>query len=137
MNPRKLGDILIVRAQHKEINTIELEECMHHLSHYVRSSVAIALGYVGGDKSYELLERLMEDPEELVAGDAIISSGKFGDRCLQKLEEKYRNGTFQIKTRVINTLDGMESQKARGLMYKFQNSEEHPKLKKILDGMLQ
>ena len=77
MHPKKLGDILIVRAQHKEISTIELEECMHHLSPYVRSSVAVALGYVGDDKSYELLERLMEDREELPIVDVAFDRDEY------------------------------------------------------------
>lgn len=136
MNLQRLGDIIIVRAQHKEIGIPELEEYMHHISEYVRCSVAIALGYFSNDQAYTLLEKLMEDPEEYVAGDAILSASKFGDICLPKLEEKYNKGTYQIKTRVINALGSIKSQKAKELMYQFKETEEHPKLKEILEGML-
>ncbi len=134
MNPQKLGDIIIARAQNKEIGLLELEEYMNHISDYVRSSVAIALGCIHTDKAYTLLEKLMEDSEEYVVGDAILSAGNFGDICLPKLEEKYVQGNFQIKTRVINSLSNMQGECAKKVLYKLKSTEENSNLKEILEN---
>lgn len=128
-----LGDRIAAKAMLKMIGISELEKYIEHESPYVRSSVAIGICHLGGEKAYELWLKLMNDPEELIVGDAIIHAGMLNDqRCLDLIIEAYTKYGYHLRSRVINSLPYFNDPKAEKFFKKLKEEEKDPALRKII-----
>ncbi len=131
-----LGDRIATKAMMKKIDLSELEKYIEHESPYVRSSVAIGICHLGGEKAYELWLKLMDDPEELIVGDAILHAGMLNDqRCLGVIIEAYTNYGYHLRSRVINSLPYFNDPKAEEFFKKLKEEEKDPALRKIIDSV--
>ena len=103
----------------------------------MRSCTAIALGKLKGTGRYDLWLKLLEDPEELVVGDAITASVELDDsRCILKLQEMYSQKGFQIRTRIINALAQNQYPAAMQILVDVQKDEENSTLNNIIKETL-
>jgi HEAT repeat protein len=139
----RLGQRLIAKAASGEIILSELERYMANESAFVRAAVAVAYGEVGkrlegGNAFRRNLITLMEDDEELVAGDAVSAAAAIGDKgYIPNIVEVYDKHGHNIKSRVINALGAIGGDESKAELENLKQTEKNADLLGIITKILE